>query len=69
MVWAAITYATCTSLLQINGNLNADWYISDTLCLVVVPFFQDLLNAIFQQDNARSHVACHVLTLLDTQNI
>lgn len=69
MVWAAIGYTTRTSLVRIDGTLNADRYISDILRPVVVPYLRGLPNAIFQQDNARPHVARRVLTFLDTQGI
>ncbi|GFT77336.1 hypothetical protein TNCV_2023411 [Trichonephila clavipes] len=60
---------TCISPIRINGNLNADQYVSDMLCPKVVPYLRGLPNAILQQDNARSHVANFVLTFLVTQDI
>lgn len=57
------------SLVRIDSHLNADWYLSDVLCLVVVPSLQDLPDAFFQQNNARPHVACHILTFFDMQGI
>ena len=69
MIWVAIRYTTRTSLARNDGNLNADWYIFDILRPVVVPDLRGLLNVIFQQHNARSHVAHRVLTFLDTYGI
>ena len=69
IVWKTIGYTTRTSLVRIESNLNADRHISDNLCPVVVSYFRGLPNAIFQQVNARRHVARHVLTFLDTQGI
>ena len=56
------------SLVWINCNMNADWYISDILCPIIVPKLRSLPN-IFQQDNATPHVAYCVLIFLDTQGI
>ncbi|XP_035216638.1 UDP-N-acetylglucosamine transporter-like [Stegodyphus dumicola] len=69
MVWAAIRYMPRTSLVRIYGNMSADWYTSDILCPVVVSYLRSLPNAIFQQDNARLHVASCVVTFLDTQGV
>lgn len=63
MVWAAIGYMTLISLVWIYRNLNANWYISDILLPVVVPYLRGLPDTIFQQDNARPHVASCVFFL------
>ena len=47
--------------------MNAYRYISEILRPVVVPYFTGLLNAIFQQDNARPHLTHCVLNFLHTQ--
>ncbi|GFY25532.1 transposable element Tcb1 transposase [Trichonephila clavipes] len=39
------------------GTLNSQCYISEVLESVVLPYLQGLAPAIFQQDNARPHVA------------
>ena len=59
MVWAAIGLMARTSLVRIDGNFNADSYISDTLRQVVVPYLWGLPNVISQQNNVNhmSHVA------------
>ncbi|GFS63643.1 transposable element Tcb1 transposase [Trichonephila clavipes] len=57
MVWGGIGYPSCTSLVRIAGTLNNQRYISEVLEPVVLPNLQRLATAIFQQDNARSHVA------------
>ncbi|GFX04388.1 hypothetical protein TNCV_3975351 [Trichonephila clavipes] len=66
--WAAI-YITRQFLVRINGNLNADRYISYILRPVIVPYLRGLPNTIFQQDNARPNVAHRVLIFLDAQGI
>ena len=60
MVLTATGYMTLISLVQIEGNLNADQYTSDILRPVVFPYFGGLPNAISQQDNAKPLVARHV---------
>ena len=69
MVWAAIGYTIRTSLVRIGGDLIAEWYISDILRPVVVPYLRGLPNVIFKQVRSRPHVASHVLTFLGKQDI
>ncbi|GFW95339.1 transposable element Tcb1 transposase [Trichonephila clavipes] len=57
MVWGGIRYPSRTPLVRIAGTLNSQRYISEVLELVVLPYLQGLVKAIFQQDNALSHVA------------
>ncbi|GFW04687.1 transposable element Tcb1 transposase [Trichonephila clavipes] len=57
MVWGGIRYHFRTPLVRIAGTLNSQCYISEVLEPVVFPYFQGLATAIFQQDNARPHVA------------
>ncbi|UYV63612.1 hypothetical protein LAZ67_2004968 [Cordylochernes scorpioides] len=60
MVWGGIGYHSRTPLVRIAGTLNNQRYISDVLEPVVLPFLQGFPTAIFQQDNARPHVARNV---------
>ncbi|PRD35191.1 UNVERIFIED_CONTAM: hypothetical protein NCL1_12296 [Trichonephila clavipes] len=53
----AIGYTTRTSLVRVDGKLNANLYISDILCPVIGPYRRGLSNALYQQDNARPYVA------------
>ena len=62
MVWAEDGCTARISLVRIDGNLNADWYNSDILRQVLVPYLRGLTKAIFQEDNARSLVARCILT-------
>ncbi|GFT85594.1 transposable element Tcb1 transposase [Trichonephila clavipes] len=57
MVWGGIGYYSRTPLVRIAGTLNSQRYISEVLEPVVLPYLQGLATAIFQQDNARPHVA------------
>ncbi|GFU93650.1 transposable element Tcb1 transposase [Trichonephila clavipes] len=56
MVWCDIGYHSRTPLVCIAGTLNSQRYISEVLEPVLFPYLQGLA-AIFQQDNARPHVA------------
>ncbi|GFT32950.1 transposable element Tc3 transposase [Trichonephila clavipes] len=60
MVWGGIGYHSRTSLVRLAGTLNSQQYISEVLDPVVLPYLQGLATAIFQEDNARPHVACIV---------
>ncbi|GFX88715.1 transposable element Tcb1 transposase [Trichonephila clavipes] len=57
MLWGRIGYPSRTPLVCIAGTLNSQRYISEVLEPVVLPYIQGLTTAIFQQDNARPHVA------------
>ncbi|GFX01336.1 transposable element Tcb1 transposase [Trichonephila clavipes] len=57
MVRGGIGYHSRTPLVQIACTLNSKRYISEVLEPVVLPYLQGLATAIFQQDNARPHVA------------
>ncbi|GFX38507.1 transposable element Tcb1 transposase [Trichonephila clavipes] len=57
MVWGGIGYHSRTPLVRIASTLNSQRYISEVLEPVVLPYLQGLVTAIFQQDNARPHVA------------
>ncbi|GFX11416.1 transposable element Tcb1 transposase [Trichonephila clavipes] len=57
MVWGGVGYHSRTPLVRIAGTLNSQRYISEVLEPVVLPYLQGLATAIFQQDNARPHVA------------
>ncbi|GFX09747.1 transposable element Tcb1 transposase [Trichonephila clavipes] len=57
MVWGGIVYHSRTPLVCIAGILNNQRYISDVLEPVVLLYLQLLATAVFQQDNARLHVA------------
>ncbi|GFW75281.1 transposable element Tcb1 transposase [Trichonephila clavipes] len=60
MVWGDIGYHFRTPLVRITGTFNSQRYIFELLEPVVLPYLQGLTRAIFQQDNARPHVACIV---------
>ncbi|UYV78741.1 hypothetical protein LAZ67_16002621 [Cordylochernes scorpioides] len=57
MVWGGIGYHSRTPLVRIAGTLKSQRCISEVLEPVVFPFLQALPTTIFQQDNARPHVA------------
>ncbi|GFW93557.1 transposable element Tc1 transposase [Trichonephila clavipes] len=57
MVWGGIGYHSRTPLVSIACTLNSQRYISQVLEPVVLPYLQVMATAIFQQNNARPHVA------------
>ncbi|GFU74986.1 transposable element Tcb1 transposase [Trichonephila clavipes] len=61
MVWGGIGYHSPTPLVRIAGTLNGHRYITDVLELIVLSYLQGLATAVFQQDNARPHVARIIL--------
>jgi len=58
MVWAGICHDGCTQLKIVQGKLNAVKYRDDFLEPIVLPFLQQRnFDHVFQNDNARCHVA------------
>ena len=68
MVWGGICNGRKTPLVVIEGNLTAQRYIDIVLQPVVVPFVRQH-NVIFQQDNARCHVARRAMDYLRQNNV
>ena len=70
MVWAGISYGYGTQLLAIDGNLKAQKYGDHVLAPQVVPLLQnhDVIS-VFQQDNARLHIARDNIQFLRNNNI
>lgn len=57
MVWGAITYGSRSRLVFIRGNMNAQRYVDEVVEPHILPFLQQLEDPLFQQDNARPHIA------------
>lgn len=57
MVWGAIVYDSCSSLVVIGGTLTAQQYVQEILWPHVLPFLAGYPRAIFQQDNVCLHTA------------
>ena len=70
MVWAGISYGYRTQLVVTDGNLNAKKYRDSVLAPHVVPLLQNHgVISVFQQDNARPHVARDNIQFLRNNNI
>ena len=70
MVWGGIKMDGKLGLVIIPGNLNAQTYRQDVLQNVVVPYVNGHANhVVFQQDNARPHVARVNMRYLQNNNI
>ncbi|GFT06508.1 transposable element Tcb2 transposase [Trichonephila clavipes] len=59
-VWGGIGFPCRNPLLRIDDTLNNRRFNSEVLGSVVLLYIQRLPSAIFQQDNARPHVARNV---------
>ncbi|UYV74981.1 Transposase, partial [Cordylochernes scorpioides] len=57
MVSGAIAYDSRSPLLRIQGTMTAQRYVDDMLRPVTLPYLQGVPNALYQQDNARTHTA------------
>jgi len=70
MVWGGISHTGCTDLKVVAGNLNAVRYRDEILQPVVLPFLRrHQFNHVFQQDNARCHVAQVSMDFLNFHHI
>ncbi|GFU71740.1 transposable element Tc1 transposase [Trichonephila clavipes] len=69
MVRGAISYHGRFNLLRIEGNFNSNRYVREVLQPEVVLFLQGVPGAIFQQDNARPHVAKTVRDFCSAQHM
>ena len=69
IVWGTIGYNMRSRLLRIGGNLNSNRYIREVLQPKVLLLLQATPHAIFQQDNARPHVARIVQTFFQRRRV
>ena len=69
MVWGGKTTTQKLELVVIRGTLNAQRYIQDVLEPVVIPFINHRRDVIYQQDNARPHVARITMDFLRQNNV
>ncbi|GFY15648.1 transposable element Tc1 transposase [Trichonephila clavipes] len=69
MVCSAISYNGRSNLLRIEGNLNSNRYVREVLQPEVAPFLQGIPGVIFQQDNARRHIAKTVRDFCSAQHM
>uniref|UniRef100_A0A8C6KUW6 Tc1-like transposase DDE domain-containing protein n=1 Tax=Nothobranchius furzeri TaxID=105023 RepID=A0A8C6KUW6_NOTFU len=68
MVWAGICYGRRTQVHFIDGILNAQRYCDEFLRPIVVPYIHEH-HLMFQQDNARPHVARIYTQFLEAENV
>jgi hypothetical protein len=58
MIWGGISHVERTDLKVIDDNRNAARYRDEILAPIVLPFLRKhRFSHVFQQDNARCHVA------------
>ncbi|GFS57993.1 transposable element Tcb2 transposase [Trichonephila inaurata madagascariensis] len=69
MVWCAISYHGRSNLLRTESNLNSNRYVREVLQPEVILFLQGIPGAIFQQNNARPHVAKTVRDFCSAQHM
>ena len=69
MVWGAIGYGRRSPLIFIRGNMTAARYIDDVLEPGLLPYIEELQNALFQQDNALLHIAHRTMQFLEDADV
>ena len=68
MVWAGVTHDFKTPLHIIQGTLTSVRYVDQIIEPHVLLFVQRNQGVLLQQDNARPHVARHILNFLRALN-
>lgn len=68
LMWGAINFMGRSDLVQIEGRLNAQRYVAEILRPHVLPLLA-ARGSIFQQDNARPHVAQLTTQFLADNNV
>uniref|UniRef100_A0A8C6KF64 Transposase Tc1-like domain-containing protein n=1 Tax=Nothobranchius furzeri TaxID=105023 RepID=A0A8C6KF64_NOTFU len=68
MVWAGICYGRRTQVHFINGILNTQRYRDENLRFIVVSYIHEH-HLMFQQENARPHVATFCTQFLEAENV
>jgi hypothetical protein len=70
MIWGGISHVERTDIKIIDGNLNAARYRDEILATIVLPFLRrHRFSHVFQQDNARCHVARVSMDFLNDNHI
>ncbi|GFT03880.1 transposable element Tc1 transposase [Trichonephila clavipes] len=69
MIRGAISYRGRSNLLRIEGNFNSNRYVREMLQPEVVHFLHGIPGALFQQNNARPHVAKSARDFCSTQHM
>ena len=70
LVWGGITAFQKSQLVVLNGHVNAQSYTNDVLRPVVTPFMRhNIPRGMFQQDNARPHIARATMQFLNQNGI
>jgi hypothetical protein len=57
MLWGSMGIGYKSPLVFIRGRLNGDRYIEEILRPIVLPLINEHAGVVFEQDNARSHIA------------
>lgn len=69
MMWDDIAYGSRSPLLFIRGSMTARRYIDEVVEPNVLPYLRRLEDPLFQQDNARPHVARVSLNCFEEANV
>lgn len=69
MIWGAISYTHLSRLIVIEGRLNARRYIDEILLPEVIPFVNNVPNAVFQHDNAPPHRSTLTREFLEDEGV
>jgi hypothetical protein len=70
MIWGGISHVERTDLKIIDGNRNATCYRDESIAPIVLPFLRShRFSHVFQQDNARCHVARVSMNFLNDNHI
>ncbi|RZC33220.1 hypothetical protein BDFB_014197, partial [Asbolus verrucosus] len=69
VVWGAITHGSTFPLHMVRSTMTAVKYVNEVLRPTLVPYVRNIEDGVFQQNNARPHIARASLTFLEEQHI
>ena len=69
MVWGGISHCAKTDLVTVHGNLSAMRYCNKIVQPALLTFLRQGHATIFQEENARCHVARHTMDFLQANNM
>lgn len=69
MVWGAIGYGSRSPLVFGRGIMNAERYVADIIEPHLLPYLHTLPNPVFQQDNARPHIARVIMAYFEEAEV
>ena len=69
MVWGCIGYGSRSLLVFIRGSVTSQRYVEDVVEPHLLPFLKAQHGLVFQQNNARPHIARNILNFFEKSEV